>query len=123
MTAPPRELGVVRLLLGVAVAVSIVHYLDNTLNFAAYPQPSSGPAPSRPTVGLSWLAFTAVAVAAHLLLGRGRTLAAAFGLAVYAGSGLVGIGHYTVPARPACRGGALWDRPSFQTLPASGPPW
>ena len=97
MTAPPRELGVVRLLLGVAVAVSIVHYLDNTLNFAAYPQPSSGPAPSRLTGGLSWLAFTAVAVAAYLLLRRGRTLAAAFGLAVYAGSGLVGIGHYTVP--------------------------
>ena len=97
MTAQRRELGIVRVLLGVAVAVSVVHYLDNTLNYAAYPQPSSGPAPSRLTVGLSWLAFTAVAVAAYLLLRRGRTLAAAFGLAVYSGSGLVGIGHYTAP--------------------------
>ena len=97
MTAPARELGVVRVLLGVAVAVSVVHYLDNTLNYAAYPQPSSGPAPARLTVGVSWLAFTAVAAAAYLLLRRGRVLAAALGLAVYSGSGLVGIGHYAVP--------------------------
>jgi hypothetical protein len=97
MTARARELGVVRVLVGVAVAVSVVHYADNTLNYAAYPQPSSGAAPSQLTVGLSWPAFTAVAVAAYLLLRRGRTLAAAFGLAVYSGSGLVGIGHYTVP--------------------------
>ena len=97
MTGQRRELGVVRVLLGVAVGVSVVHYLDNTLNYAAYPQPSSGPAPARLTVGLSWLAFTAVAVGAYLLLRRGRTLAAAFGLAIYSGSGLVGIGHYTVP--------------------------
>ena len=86
-----------RVLLGVAVGVSIVHYLDNTLNYAAYPQPTSGPAPSQLTVGLSWLAFTAVAAAAYVLLRRGRILAAAFGLAIYSGSGLVGIGHYTVP--------------------------
>ena len=97
MTPPARELRAVRALLGVAVAVSVVHYLDNTLNYAAYPQPTGGPAPSQLTVGVSWLAFTAVAAAAYVLLRRGHIQAAAFALAVYSGSGLVGIGHYTVP--------------------------
>ena len=44
-----------------------------------------------------WRNRTAVAAAAYRLLRRGRILAAAFGLAIYSGSGLVGIGHYTVP--------------------------
>ena len=97
MTVAAKELRVVRALLGVAVGISIVHYVDNTLNYDAYPQPTRGPAPAQLTVGLSWLAFTAIAAAAYLLLRRGQILAAAFGLAVYSGSGLVGIGHYTVP--------------------------
>jgi len=92
-----RELGVVRALLAVAIAVSIVHYVDNTLNYDAYPQPTSGPAPSQLVVGVSWFAFTAFASAAYVLLRRGRTTAAAICLALYSGSGLVGLGHYTVP--------------------------
>jgi hypothetical protein len=92
-----RELGVVRTLLAVAIGISIVHYVDNTLNYDAYPQPTSGPAPSQLVVGLSWFAFTAFAMAAYVLLRRGRTTAAAICLALYSGSGLVGLGHYTVP--------------------------
>ena len=96
-SAPGKELRVVRALLIVAVAVSVVHYVDNTLNYDAYPQPTTGPAPSQLVVGASWFIFTAFAVAAYLLLRRGRTTAAALCLAAYSGSGLVGIGHYTVP--------------------------
>lgn len=63
----------------VAVAVSIVHYADNTINYDAYPQPTSGPAPSRGLVAVSWFGFTAFAVAGYGLLRRGP-----------------GLGHYTV---------------------------
>ncbi len=86
-----------RLLLGVAVAVSIVHYVDNVANYDAYPDPTSGPAPSRELIALSWFVFTAFGLAAYGLLARGRERAAALCLTVYAGSGLVGLGHYTVP--------------------------
>ena len=101
MPNPARELRVVRTLLAIAVAVSIVHYVDNTVNYAAYPQPTSGPAPSQLVVAVSWFAFTAFAAAAYVLLRRGRVTAAALCLAVYSGSGLVGIGHYTVPGATA----------------------
>lgn len=84
-------------LLLAAVAVSVVHYADNVANFADYPEPASGPAPSPAAIALAWLAFTAFAALAWRWLGEGRTRAAAIALAVYSGSGLVGLGHYTVP--------------------------
>jgi hypothetical protein len=93
MTDPLR---ILRPLLAVAIAVSIVHYLDNTLNYADYPQPTSGPAPSRALVGTSWFLFTAFGIAGYVLLTRGRVRAAALSLAVYSGSGLVGFAHYSV---------------------------
>jgi hypothetical protein len=94
MTEPLR---ILRPLLAVAIAVSIVHYLDNTINYADYPQPTSGPAPSQALVGVSWFLFTAFGIAGYVLLSRGRDTAAALSLAVYSGSGLVGFLHYSVP--------------------------
>lgn len=90
-------LRILRPLLAVAIAVSIVHYLDNTINYADYPQATSGPNPSRGLVGFAWFFFTAFGIAGFVLLSRGRVTAAAIALAVYSGSGLVGFGHYTVP--------------------------
>ncbi len=84
------------ILLTVAATVSVVHYADNYLNFADYPQPTSGPAPSQAVIGAAWFVFTAFAVAGFLLFRDGRARAAALCLAVYSGSGLVGLGHYTV---------------------------
>ena len=84
-------------LFALAVAVSIVHYVDNVASFADYPQPTSGPAPSRTVIGASWFVLTAFGAAGLLLFARGRIRTAAGCLAVYATSGLVGIGHYTVP--------------------------
>ena len=95
-TVAERGLRILRPLLLLAVAVSIVHYVDNTLNYADYPQPTSGPAPSRAVVGASWFLFTAFGVAGYVVLTRARLAAAAACLAVYSGSGLVGLGHYTV---------------------------
>ncbi len=86
-------------LLAVAFVVSVVHYTDNYVNYADYPQPGSDdpPAPSRTLVGLGWFLFTAFGVLGLWLWFRGRTTAAAFALTGYALSGLVGLGHYTVP--------------------------
>jgi hypothetical protein len=86
----------VRAVLALAVLVSLVHYTDNTVNYDAYPQPTSGPAPARSAVAASWFAFTTFAVAGYVLLRRGRVTAAALCLALYSGSGLIGVGHYTV---------------------------
>ena len=77
-----------------AVAVSIVHYADNYLNYEDYPLSDELPNPSQDLVGLSWFLFTAVGVSGYLLFLRGRNTLACFCLGIYAGSGLVGIGHY-----------------------------
>lgn len=92
-----RELRLLQVLLGLAVLASLVHYVDNFFNYADYPEPTSGPAPSRTVVGVSWFFFTAFGAAGLVLFARGRIAAAAACLAVYSISGLIGVGHYTVP--------------------------
>ncbi len=104
MTTPsrpaPRPVGF-RLLTGLlaaAVLVSIVHYVDNVANYAQYPEPTSGPpAPSAALIGVSWFVFTAFGTAGFVLFMRHRITTAAACLAIYSVSGLVGLGHYTVP--------------------------
>ncbi len=92
----------VTILFAVAVAVSLVHYLDNTISYADYPAPASDSAlapvaPSQLLVGLSWFAFTGAGLWGLSALRRGRDRRAAVGLALYSGSGLVGFLHYAVP--------------------------
>ena len=94
-----------RVLLPVAVAVSVVHYADNYFNYDDYPVPTSGPAPSQTLIGLSWLAFTAFGAAAYAAFRAARDRLGGALLAVYSGSGLVGLGHYTVDM-----GGQPWWR-------------
>ncbi len=101
LTQPMRGLRLLQLLLAVAVLVSIVHYIDNVVNFADYPVPSSGPAPSQAVIGLAWFVLTAFGAAGLVLFARGRIRPAAACLAVYSTSGLVGLGHYTVPGATA----------------------
>ena len=60
---PTPGLRVLEGLLAVAVLVSIVHYVDNFANYADYPEPTSGPVPSRGLVGVSWFVFTAFGAA------------------------------------------------------------
>ena len=92
-----RALSVLTLLLGAAVAVSIVHYLDNVLAYDRYPLSETLPNPSPTLIAASWFVFTAFGVAGYLLYRRGRVGAGSACLAVYSGSGLVGIVHYLVP--------------------------
>jgi hypothetical protein len=79
-----------------AVVVSIVHYTDNFANYADYPH-SNGPEPSRALVLIGWFVFTPFGLAGYWLYRKGEIRRAAMLLLVYSGSGLVGIGHYTVP--------------------------
>lgn len=77
-----------------AAAVSIVHYADNYLNYEDFPQTDAIPAPSATLVGLSWFGFTAFGIAGYVQFRRRHYRIASLCLGFYAGSGLVGFGHY-----------------------------
>jgi len=91
----PRATRALTVLFWTAVAVSVVHYADNYVNYEDFPRSSSAPNPSQAAILLAWFAFTAVGVAGYLLFRRGPTTRSLLLLALYSGSGLVGIGHYT----------------------------
>ena len=80
--------------------VSVVHYVDNYVNYDDYPQGGVGPVPppSASVVGLSWFVFTASGAVGLWLWLRGRATAAAVFLTGYSVSGLVGFAHYAVPS-------------------------
>lgn len=92
---PSRE--TVTLLFAAAVAVSIVHYVDNVVAYDSFPADGPLPDPPRWLIGAAWFVFTAAGIAGIAAYRRGDLQRAAVLLAVYSGSGLVGIGHYTVP--------------------------
>lgn len=77
-----------------AIAVSIVHYTDNYAAHDAYPTSETLPNPSAGLIAFAWFFFTAFALAGLGFLRAGNATAAGLCLAVYSGSGLVGIGHY-----------------------------
>ncbi|WP_084964863.1 hypothetical protein [Thermoactinospora rubra] len=86
--------------LALAVAVSVVHYIDNYMNYHDYPMPGPGspvPVPSATVVGASWFVFTASGALGVWLWSRRRIVASAIALAGYSLSGLVGLAHYIVP--------------------------
>lgn len=98
--ADSRSLTTLVALLSVAFVVSIVHYVDNVLNyddFPVLPTESSLPNPSVDVVAGAWFVFTAFGLLGLWLFVRNRMAAAAVALAVYSGSGLVGVAHYLVP--------------------------
>jgi hypothetical protein len=92
-----RALRALTLLLGVAVAVSVIHYADNYFNYTDYPQSTDLPNPTPAAILASWFAFTAVGAAGYGLFRRAPSNAALLLLALYSGSGLIGVGHYAVP--------------------------
>lgn len=87
-------------LLGFAVLVSVVHYVDNYVNYDDYPVPaadSSLPVPSAALVAFGWFLFTACGAVGLLLWFRRHITTSAIFLTGYSLSGLIGIAHYTVP--------------------------
>src|SRR4051812_23617881 len=93
----PRANRILTILLGVAVAVSVVHYSDNYFNYHDYPRSEDLPNPSAVVVGLSFFAFTISGVLGYIEFVRSPTKRSLGLLAFYSGSGLVGFLHYTVP--------------------------
>lgn len=89
-----------------AVAISVIHYTDNYFNFEDYPTSDSLPNPSQELIGIAWLVFTAVGSTGYVLFRRGRYPIACLCLGFYAGSGLVGFGHYATDGMT----GAVWWR-------------
>lgn len=96
---PQRGLRTLLVLLAIAIAVSVVHYTDNYVNYADYPQAEDGTVGALVTRGVvlvSWFVFTAFGIAGLWLFVRGRITPAAACLTAYSVSGLIGVGHYTV---------------------------
>lgn len=94
-----RATRVLSWLFAVAVLVSVVHYVDNYVNYDDYPAPgpdAAVPAPSAALVAIGWFVFTAFGAAGILLWFRRHITSAAIALTGYSLSGLIGIGHYTV---------------------------
>ena len=95
-----RATRVLLALLAIAVAVSVVHYVDNYVNYDDYPVPgpdSAVPAPSAALIAIAWFVFTASGAVGVWLWSRRRITAAAVALTGYSVSGLIGFGHYTAP--------------------------
>ena len=90
-----KELRLLTWLLAVAVAVSVVHYADNYLNYSEFPQ-GSGPEPSAGLVLAAWFILTPLGIAGWVFFRRGDVGTAGLLLMAYSFSGLVGLGHYTV---------------------------
>ncbi|TQK73075.1 hypothetical protein [Nocardioides sp. SLBN-35] len=87
-------------LLGIAVLVSVVHYVDNYVNYDDYPVPPDDatlPTVTKALVAIGWFVFTALGAVGLLLWFRRHITTAAVFLTGYSLSGLIGIGHYTVP--------------------------
>jgi hypothetical protein len=84
-------------LLGIAVAVSVVHYVDNYVNYDDYPLSADLPNPSATLVAVGWFVFTASGAVGVWLWRRRRITAAAVALTGYSVSGLIGVAHYAAP--------------------------
>lgn len=83
-----------RWLLGLVVAnvaATILHYGDNILRFARYPEPA-WMAPH--LIDAFWFLMTPFAVIGYVLTGRGRVHAGSMALYAYAAMSLLVLGHY-----------------------------
>ena len=88
------ELVIVRRVFIVALLLSVVHYIDNTVRFDDY----TGGRPGFVTqamIPISWVLFTAAGVAGYRFLKQGNRGLGGSLLGAYSVSGLIGILHYT----------------------------
>src|SRR3954470_2680275 len=92
-----RAVRILTAVFATAVIVSIVHYTDNYVNFRDFPPAPKAVPSSAALILVAWFVFTAAGLLGYVLFRRGPSNLALVLLAVYSGSGLVGIGHYLVP--------------------------
>ena len=88
------ELTLVRRIFVPALALSVVHYIDNTLRYSDYTGGKDSFV-TRPMIPLSWVLFTAAGVAGYRLVKQGNRSLGGSLLGVYSVSCLIGILHYT----------------------------
>jgi hypothetical protein len=91
---PDRATTVLRVLLVLAVGISLIHYTDNTIRFDDYTRGDPGIV-TRPTIPLTWIVLTALGLWGYLRFRRGELRPAAPLLAAYSVSGLISPLHYT----------------------------
>jgi hypothetical protein len=105
-------LWIVRVLLLLAVPLSLVHYTDNYLAFDLYPPGEfAGLEVTRDSVWIGWLVFTAGGLLGYWLFVRGQVVAAGAALSFYSISGLISVGHYAEPGMSELawwRHAAIW---------------
>lgn len=91
-------LKLLRVLLGVTIVESFIHYADNTIRYEDYTaeNPSVlGGLVKQWVIPISWVLFTVAAVAGYRALRDGRPQQAAAWLGAYSVSGLISLLHYT----------------------------
>jgi hypothetical protein len=94
----PDGLRTLRVLLLLAVPLSLLHYTDNYLAFDLYPPGEvAGLEVTRDSVWIGWLVFTGGGLLGYWLYVRGQVLPACTALSFYSVSGLISIGHYAEP--------------------------
>lgn len=93
-----RAVRVLTILLGLAIPLSVIHYTDNYTAYEVYPKASAvGIEVTQGLVGISWFVFTFFGLLGYWLYRRGRIVAGCVCLVVYSTTGLISIGHYSVP--------------------------
>lgn len=83
---------VVRVVLGAAIASTLVHYTDNLVNIEDYPQPHWI---NHAVIPTAWAILTAIGLGGYALFRRGSYTAAGVCLLVYSYTGLSSLGHYS----------------------------
>lgn len=78
----------------VSVGLSILHYTDNTVRFAAYDKGDSPLVVGAWQIVLGWVIFTAIGILAYVRTRQERWWPAVAFMAIYSLTGLVSLGHY-----------------------------
>jgi hypothetical protein len=88
------NLATIRRVFVIALLLSVVHYIDNTVRFDDYTGGKDGFV-TQAMIPISWVLFTIAGVAGYRFLKQGNRGLGASLLGAYSVSGLIGILHYT----------------------------
>lgn len=89
-----EELAAVRRVFGTALALSVVHYIDNTVRYDDYTGGKDSFV-TQPMIPLSWVLFVTAGVLGYRALKQGQRVRAGWLLALFSVSGLIGVAHFT----------------------------
>jgi len=87
-------LATIRRVFVIALLLSVVHYIDNTVRFDDYTGGKDGFV-TQAMIPISWVLFTVAGIAGYRALTQGNRRLGSSLLGAYSVSGLIGILHYT----------------------------